>query len=157
MLAYRVLLWSQGFHFCFAKNSKTRSYVIKASQNWIPAIAGRIWELTASSGISKNHYSIYLLFCIGYCSEAFEFFYSEWIAIDLTKMHVGGILKKGWRCVWWIHTHGKRLSQGFKVAEGERALTNRKCPNIGLSPLFANSRRQWVKLGRLYFYSLSFL
>ena len=31
---------------------------------------------------------------LGYYSEAFEFIYSEWIAIDLTKMHVGGILKE---------------------------------------------------------------
>ena len=42
----------------------------------------------------QKQYSIYILFCIGYYSEAFAFFYSERIAIDLTKMKVGGILKE---------------------------------------------------------------
>ena len=37
-------------------------------------------------------------------------------------------------------------------------IKRRECPNIGLSPLdLVNSRHQWFKLGRLYFYSfLSF-
>ena len=29
------------------------------------------------SGISKNQYSIYILFCIGYCPGVIEIFYSE--------------------------------------------------------------------------------
>ena len=53
------------------------------------------WGAAAiESGTSKKQYSIYLLFCIGYYSEAFAFFYSERIAIDLTKKRVGGILKE---------------------------------------------------------------
>ena len=42
----------------------------------------------------QKQYSIYILFCIGYYLGVFDFFYSEWIAIDLTKMQVGGILKE---------------------------------------------------------------
>ena len=51
-------------------------------------------DAAIESGTSKKQYSIYLLFCIGYYSEAFAFFYSERIAIDLTKKRVGGILKE---------------------------------------------------------------
>ena len=32
-------------------------------------------DAAIESGTSKNYYSIHLLFCIGYCSEAFEFFF----------------------------------------------------------------------------------
>ena len=40
-----------------------------SSINWLSSGAAAI-----ESGTSKKQYSIYLLFCIGYCSEAFEFF-----------------------------------------------------------------------------------
>ena len=62
---------------------------IKFWQNQLNSGAAAI-----ESGTSKKQYSIHILFCIGYYSEAFAFFYSKWIAIDLTKMQVGGILKE---------------------------------------------------------------
>ena len=82
------------------------------------------------------------------------YFVLYWFFINLTKKRVGGILKeRGWRCVWLIHTHGKRLSQGFKR---KRALTNRKCPILSVvSTLLAKSRPKFWVTGRLYFLTLS--
>ena len=79
--------------FALQKPAKLAVTFRKASQKQIPAKAGRVWEITASSGTSKNQYSINVQFCI-----VGLFLVSDFCALliftDLTKNHVGGILKK---------------------------------------------------------------
>ena len=126
----------------------THSQVIrKASQNWIPAIAGRVWELTASSGTSKNYYNIYILFCIGICENVTvsDFFYKcVWK------------FKSVWRnqslfALTCCYPHGRKYHKlRLELVEFRLVLSIRIFSTIEYSPWFFNSQSPTLTIPKKY-------